>query len=73
MGLRFLGVDPATSGRDCPSVYYDDATDDFLVQGWKVTDPDTLAQLRMDEREDVVRIPHRLVQFFAHADRRPHP
>ena len=72
MAWQFLGVDPATSGRECPSVYYDEATDDFLVQGWRVTDPAALAQLTMDDRETVVRIPHRLVQFFSHADRRGH-
>ncbi len=69
MALQYLGIDPATDNNQCPTIYYDEATDEFLVQGWKVTDVERLSQLTMDDRESVVRIPHRMIQFFGRADR----
>ncbi len=43
MALRFIGVGPDTDGDHCPAMFIDDETGDFLLQGWTVTDPDTLA------------------------------
>lgn len=42
MKLRFLGKE--TTGDQSPTLY-DTDEDRFVVQGWKITDPDTLAQL----------------------------
>jgi hypothetical protein len=34
----------------------------FIVQGWKVTDPDALAQLHMPDHEAAVAVPKELMQ-----------
>ncbi|MEV6421352.1 hypothetical protein [Streptomyces sp. NPDC051662] len=47
-----------------PTVYLDDAKDNYLVQGWKVLDKERLAQLEIPEHETVVEIPRRMAQFF---------
>jgi hypothetical protein len=39
------------------------------VQGWKVTDPDALAQLRLPDHETVVAVPKELMRFVPEEDR----
>jgi hypothetical protein len=34
------------------------------VQGWKVTDPDALAQMSIPDGEGAVEIPDRMIEFF---------
>lgn len=64
MTLRFLAIDPRTNGENCPSVWLDDTTGDLLLQGWEVTDQDTLAEINMRSpiaaNEKVVRLPARM-------------
>jgi hypothetical protein len=64
MALRFIGIDPETGGDHCPAVFIDDETGDFLLQGWTVTDPDTLAAIGghspIADNESVVRLPARM-------------
>ena len=43
MALRFIGIDPESDGDNCPAVFVDEETGDFLLQGWTVTDPATLS------------------------------
>jgi hypothetical protein len=63
MALRFLGKDPESPNNGSPTIYETDTG--FLVQGWVVTDPDTLSQLgSVPEGETVVEIPRRMAQFF---------
>lgn len=64
MALRFLGKDPNSPDNGSPTLYYDDADDTYVVQGWKVADPAVLAQMDIPDHETVVRIPRRMVQFF---------
>ncbi|MEU5977098.1 hypothetical protein [Streptomyces sp. NPDC047315] len=45
-------------------MYYDDVSDNYLVQGWKVADAERLAQLDLPSHETVVEIPKRMMQFF---------
>ena len=45
MALKFLAIDPGTDGDNCPAVFVDEETGDLLLQGWTVTDPDTLAEV----------------------------
>ncbi|MCE7001639.1 hypothetical protein LWC34_02105 [Kibdelosporangium philippinense] len=64
MKLTHLGTESGDTG--CPSAF---ATDrgTFLVQGWKVSDPEALAELRrrgMPEYETVVEIPAELLRHF---------
>lgn len=63
MRLRFLGTDSQVG--QCPTLY---ATDrgTYVVQGWKVTDPEALADLRdVLEGETFVEIPKELLRFAA--------
>ncbi|GAA2097377.1 hypothetical protein GCM10009780_45050 [Actinomadura alba] len=64
MALRFIGIDPDTAGGNCPSVWVDEATGDFIVQGWEVTDGATLAEVEAESpiagHEKVVRLPARM-------------
>ena len=64
MALLFIGIDPETGGDHCPAVFIDEETGDFLLQGWTVTDPDTLAAIAghspIADNESVVRLPARM-------------
>ena len=58
MRIRFLGKE--TEYGDSPTLY---ATEHctYLIQGWKVTDPEILAKLEIPEGETVVEIYARLM------------
>ncbi|MGW6456393.1 hypothetical protein ACWF94_10770 [Streptomyces sp. NPDC055078] len=64
MALRKLGKDPESKQHGSPTVYLDEQTDNYLVQGWKVLDQQRLAQMEIPPHETVVEIPRRMVQFF---------
>lgn len=64
MALHKLGKDPDSKNGGSPTLYYDDATGNYLIQGWKVTDAERLAQLDMPEHETVIEFPKRMMQFF---------
>lgn len=64
MTLRFLGKDPASPDGQSPTLYYDDERDTYVFQGWKVTDPERLAQINIPEHETVIEFPKRMMQFF---------
>lgn len=70
MALRFIGIDPATDGDECPTVWVDDSTADLVVQGWKA-DERTEAECRetgkLPDTEAVVRIPARMVPIVRKA------
>jgi hypothetical protein len=62
--LTYLGTESGKSG--CPSVF---ATDHgtYVVQGWKVTDPEAraaLAERGLPDHEDAVEIPAALLRHF---------
>lgn len=64
MKLTHIATESGKTG--CPSVF---ATDKgtFVVQGWKVTDPEALAALRergFPDHETAVEIPAALAQHF---------
>src|ERR1700757_2832030 len=60
MGLRFLGGDTGNGGS--PRLYRDG--DDYLVQGYLVTEPELLAKLRIPPGETVVRVPESLWKYL---------
>ncbi|WP_405798094.1 hypothetical protein [Streptomyces sp. NBC_01506] len=64
MALRKLGVDPESPNGGSPTVYLDDAKENYLVQGWKVLDKERLTQMDIPGQETVVEIPRRMAQFF---------
>lgn len=63
---RRLSVIGTNSGNgNCPTLYEVPGTDDYVVQGDKVTDPAELAQLaRPSEREGAVVVPRELLANF---------
>ncbi|GAB2732061.1 hypothetical protein [Kitasatospora kifunensis] len=64
MALHRLGKDPESPNGGSPTVYLDTDSGHYLLQGWKVTDPDRLAQLDLPDHETVIEFPRRMVQFF---------
>ncbi|WTA59411.1 hypothetical protein OG211_13485 [Streptomyces niveus] len=62
--LRKLGQDPESPDGKSPTVYLDDETDNYILQGWRVTDPDRLAQLDIPGHETVIEFPKRMMPFF---------
>lgn len=64
MALEFIGIDPDSKNGDCPSVWRDEASGDFVIQGIEITDPATLAEVSarspIPAHETVVRLPARM-------------
>ncbi|WP_340561805.1 hypothetical protein [Streptomyces sp. GSL17-111] len=64
MALRKLGQDPDSPDGKSPTVYLDEKTGHYVLQGWKVTDAERLAQMDVPEYETVIEFPRRMMQFF---------
>jgi hypothetical protein len=69
MAARFIGKDPDSPNGDSPSVWEDG--DDFVIQGWKVTDPGDVdgllraaGQRAVPGHEALIRFPKRLMYLF---------
>jgi hypothetical protein len=61
--MKFLGVDPETSGNGSPTIWEDGDT--FVIQGSRIIDPDVFEEIgEIPARETVLRIPKRMLQFF---------
>ncbi|MBB1244898.1 hypothetical protein GL263_15185 [Streptomyces durbertensis] len=70
MTLRFIGIDPATDGDECPTVWVDEATADLVIQGWRadeVTEAECRESGKIPDTEGVVRIPVRMAQILREA------
>ncbi|MGW1071436.1 hypothetical protein [Streptomyces sp. NPDC002537] len=64
MTLHRLGKDPESPNNGSPTVYVDDETGNYILQGWRVTDPERLAQMDIPAHETVIEFPKRMMQFF---------
>lgn len=62
MEIRFLGKE--SEHGDSPTLYATDRST-YLVQGWKVTDPDIMAEINLPEDETVVEVYARLMNHLA--------
>jgi hypothetical protein len=60
--LHFLGKE--TQGNKSPTLF-DTDRNTYLVQGWKVTDPEHRAQLAPGVGEDCVEVPEKLMSYLA--------
>jgi hypothetical protein len=64
MALEFIGKDPESDTNNCPAVFIDRESGDFLLAGWMVSNPDTLAEIAahspIADNESVVRLPARM-------------
>ena len=56
MKLTFVRKTIKSQVNNCPSLYRTDR-DTFVVQGWRVSDPEALAQLDIPAHETVVEVP----------------
>ena len=64
MALHMLGKDPSSENGQSPTVYIDDVTGNYILQGWKVTDAGRLGQMSIPDHETVIEFPARMMQFF---------
>ncbi|MBB5116848.1 hypothetical protein AF335_23755 [Streptomyces eurocidicus] len=64
MALHKLGKDPESPEGKSPTVYYDDRTGNYVLQGWRVLDAERLGQMDIPEHETVIEFPKRMMQFF---------
>ncbi|MFJ5921113.1 hypothetical protein ACIQF6_00765 [Kitasatospora sp. NPDC092948] len=64
MALHKLGQDPNSPEGKSPTVYFDDTTGNYILQGWKVLDPERLAQMDIPGHETVIEFPRRMMRFF---------
>ncbi|WP_031523118.1 hypothetical protein [Streptomyces sp. NRRL F-5123] len=64
MTLHKLGKDPESPEGKSATVYLDDETNHYILQGRKVTDPARLAQMDVPDYETVIEFPRRMMQFF---------
>jgi hypothetical protein len=61
MKITFLGKD--STPNDSPTLYETDKGT-LLVQGYVVTDPEALSNMRIPEGETVVEVPKRLMDYL---------
>jgi hypothetical protein len=68
MRARFLGVDPESYQGNSPTLFATDRTDrkTYIAQGWKVTDPQALADIGpVPEHEGLIEIPEEVLKMYA--------
>jgi len=68
MRVRFLGKDPDSQVENSPTLFATDRTDrvTYIAQGWKVTDPQALADIGpVPEHETLIEIPEDVLVMYA--------
>jgi hypothetical protein len=68
MRVRFLGKDPESQVGNSPTLFATDRTDrvTYIAQGWRVTDPQALADIGpVPEHETLIEIPEEVLRFYA--------
>lgn len=67
MRAHFLGKDPKSQVDGSPTLFATDRTDrvTYIAQGWKVTDPQVLADVGpVPEHETLIEIPEEVLKFY---------
>lgn len=71
MALRFIGVDPDSPNNGSPTVWVDDEDGSIVIQGWRITDAATMAQIEatspIPRHETLLRLPARMAPFLLEA------
>ncbi len=62
MKIEFVGG--ATGQGGSPRLYRDEESGDFIVQGYVISDPGDLDQMKVPEGETVVRVPASLFAYL---------
>ncbi|MFC1419363.1 hypothetical protein [Streptacidiphilus cavernicola] len=68
MRARFLGKDPESQEGHSPTLFATDRTDriTYFAQGWKVTDPQALADIGpVPDHETLIEIPEDVIKMYA--------
>ncbi|TXS35703.1 hypothetical protein [Streptomyces sp. OR43] len=70
MTLHFIAKDPETNGDHCPTIWFDDEAQEFVIQGWKAG-AELEAKCRkagpIPDTEAVVRLPARMADALKEA------
>jgi hypothetical protein len=69
MRAQFLGKDPDSQVGNSPTLFATDRTDrrTYIAQGWRVTDPQALADIGpIPDHETLVEIPEEVLRFYVH-------
>ncbi|MGH7930459.1 MAG: hypothetical protein ACREQV_22030 [Candidatus Binatia bacterium] len=67
MHARFLGKDPESHIDGSPTLFATDRTDrkTYIAQGWRVTDPQALADVGpVPLHEGLIEIPEEVLKFY---------
>lgn len=70
MTLHFIAKDPETNGDHCPTIWFDDVAQEFVIQGWKADaelQAECLEAGPIPENEAVVRLPARMSEALKEA------
>lgn len=68
MRATFLGKDPDSQSGQSPTLFATDRTDRVtcIAQGWKVTDPEALADIGpVPDHEGLIEIPEEVLKMYA--------
>ena len=68
MRAQFLGKDPESHIENSLTLFTTDRTDrvTYIAQGWKVTDPQVLADIGpVPDHETLIEIPEDVLKFYA--------
>lgn len=68
MHAKFLGKDPESQVDGSPTLFATDRTDrvTYIAQGWKVTDPQVLADVGpVPDHETLIEIPEEVLKYYA--------
>jgi len=68
MRAQFLGKDPESQEGQSPTLFATDRTDrvTYIAQGWKVTDPQALADVGdVPDHETLIEIPEDVLKMYA--------
>jgi hypothetical protein len=70
MELHFLGKE--TEGGNSPTLFDTEAImfgkEIYVVQGWKITDQETLERLGIPDHEAVIAVPKKLMRYLPKDD-----
>ncbi|MDR7385191.1 hypothetical protein [Promicromonospora iranensis] len=67
MRATFLGKDPESRDNQSPTLFATDRTDrkTYIAQGWKVTDPQVLADVGdVPDHEALIEIPEDVIKMW---------
>ncbi|GGX01283.1 hypothetical protein [Streptomyces noursei] len=67
--LRKLSGNPDCKNGTCPTLWGTEDTQNYVVQGYVITDPERLSQLDLPEGETAVMVPSAVLEEYFRAQR----